>query len=166
MSAVDKQLVKELEHRDVRRRKQAVEKLGAANDPVAIKILMAVSRQDADPAVREMALKTAKTSNAQMVETLIAEKEKAKSSNRLSPADKEAFKRAKATSEEAFTWHTNGNHENALKTLTKAIMVYPGIREDSYFLNILQAVTGEDGEAGLAMLPAPTRSFFSSLFRK
>lgn len=165
MSAVDKQLVKELKSRDVRRRKQAVQKLGAISDPVAIKLLIAVSRQDADAALREMALKAARERNPQMVDTLLAEK--SKPSAVLSPAAQEARKRAKAAAEEAFTFHINGSKESALKSLSKALSIYPEMRHDGYFMNIVQAVTGEDDEAGLALLPKPVKkSFFGNLLGK
>jgi hypothetical protein len=166
MSAVvDKQLVKELEHRDARRRKKAIESLGAAQSPAAIKLLLAVSRQDADPTLRELALKTARVSNPQMVEEIIAEKTQPKKpSTRLTPEQTESKKRAKESAEIASSYHAKGEEAEALKFLSRAIMIYPDIREDGYFMNIVQSITGEDGEAGLELLPQVKKSFFEKLF--
>ena len=165
MSAVvDKQLVKELEHRDARRRKKAIETLGKTNEPAAIKLLLAVSRQDADTGLRELALKSAQALNPQLVETLIAEKTQPKKpSTRLTPEQEASKKRAKATAEIASSYHNSGNEVEALKYLSRAIMIYPDIREDGYFMNIVQSITGEDGDAGLELLPAVKKTFFEKL---
>jgi hypothetical protein len=166
MSAVvDKQLVKELENRDARRRKKAIERLGATNEPAAIKLLMAVSRQDADAGLRELALKMAQTLNPQMVEAIIAEKTQPKKPSAiLTPAEQESKRRAKASAEEAMNYHGKGNTEEALKWLSKALLIYPPMREDGYFLNILQAITGEEGETALQLLPQVKKSFLDKLF--
>jgi hypothetical protein len=166
MSAVDKQLVKELESSDVRRRKQAIEKLAASHDPTTIKLLVAVSRQDKDAALRELALNAARTRNPQLVESVLKTAEKPKPSTALSPTAKEAKKRALALAETAMTFHTSGNDANALKQLAQALTTYPDVRYEGYFMNIVQAITGEDGDAALQSLPKPSKSFFGSLFGK
>jgi hypothetical protein len=164
MSNVDKQLVNELESRDVRRRKQAIEKLGASSDPLAIKLLVAVSRQDGDAALRQMALNAARARDPQLVDSLLAEKPKPTTG--LTPAAKEAKKRALAIAETAMNFHASGNDASARKNLAQALSIYPEVCHDGYFMNIVQAVTGEDGETALQSLPKPSKSLFGSLFGK
>lgn len=165
MSVLNKQLVVELENRDARRRKKAIETLGTMQEPNAIKLLLAVSRQDPDEKLREMALNLARTRDAEMTEKLIAEK-KQSANKALNANAQEAKKRAKAATEEAFGLHTSGNDVNALRCLSKALTIYPDIRHDGYFMNIVQAITGEDGEAALQLLPKPTKSFWQNMFSK
>jgi len=163
--ALDKQLVYELEHRDSRRRKSAVERLGKSDNRVAIKLLLAVSRQDADESLRTLALNMARTKDAQLAEKLIKEKEMADTKTR-NAIMREAQQKAKAVTEEAFGFYSMGLKERALTSLGRALVIHPDPRNDAYFMNVVHMITGEEGEAALQMLPKPTKPLIQRLFGK
>ncbi|NWF67948.1 MAG: hypothetical protein HXY40_02565 [Chloroflexi bacterium] len=164
MIAIDKHLVKQLESHDIRKRRQAVDVLNETSDPIALKLLLTVARQDPDSSMRALALMYAEKRNPEWAETVLRVGARPLV---LNPAARAARKRALDITEAALTLYEADQPEDALKTLARALAVYPDIEQNPYFLSVACEITQEEEDAGaLAVVSRQERgkSFFENLF--
>jgi hypothetical protein len=170
-------LVKQLNSHDPEQRKKAIKGLAQTKDPSALKYLAAVAKNDADPEVRDLALKAGRyikkqggtQTEARPMTPAYAEEEPAEEEAQpeevagveeplpdqieVSQADMD---RAKGFVQQALNWHMHEDNDKAAQALSKAFRANPKLRYDSYSMGLAATVTGlSPDEAVERLSPSP-----------
>ncbi|MCU0497096.1 MAG: HEAT repeat domain-containing protein [Anaerolineae bacterium] len=152
-----KEHLKQLNDRDPAKRKAAVKGVARELDRDALKKLALMCEDDPDPEIRELARKAGVYIRQQLGEIKTPEApDKGKTDKPKPPppvkvtADQE--QRANQIVNSALTMHLNGNSAKAMKILAEAMKVNPNLRYDSYFISVVQNVTGIDTDEAFAKL--------------
>ena len=161
-----KQLIKQLKNRDPEQRIIAIKKLAKLRSRDALPQLARMAGDDKDPKVRDMAQKAgayildqtggkpktqSSRTDASSEAPPEAEYDKKGKLVKVAVSDEDHDK-ANALVNEAMTMKDRDQLAKSMKTLSKALALNPNLRDDPYFLSLTEAVTGLNGEEGIAKL--------------
>ena len=161
-----KQLLKQLKNRDPQERIMAIKKLAKIRSRDALPKLARMAGDDKDPEVRDIAQKA----GAYILSQLGGSKPKSQSKRtqtdeappeaeyddkgklvRVNVSDEDKAK-ANMLIDEAMTLKDRNQIVKAMKALSKALIVNPNVREDSYFITLAETITGLTGEESIQKL--------------
>lgn len=164
---MDRKLTHQLSSPDPKIRKQVIRELAKTTDKTALNALAVLYKGDPDEEVRQMALiagrhirrnmENGNAPDAPPVEDDIPEPptesldEPAKV-RPVPPPTREAENRAKSYLNEALSNHMRGEKAKALKSMSKALQLNPGLEHDHYFRSVLDNITGLDGADSLNVI--------------
>ncbi|MEQ8671912.1 MAG: HEAT repeat domain-containing protein [Aggregatilineales bacterium] len=161
-----KQLLKQLKDRDPAKRLSAIKALARDKERQALQQLARMAGDDKDAEVRQMARKagsyilaqtgglgadTATTSAASISSPppkMVDDKGKF---IKVKVSDEDKAK-ASAFLEEAMSYQINGNRAKTLRSLAKALVIDPNMRDDSFFTSLAEDATGMEGEEAIQQL--------------
>ena len=162
-----KQLLKQLKKRDSKERIIAIKKLAKIKSRDALPQLARMAGDDKDPEVRDIAQKAGayilsqvggskpKTQSKRPVQSEEippeAEYDNKGKLVRVSVSDADKAK-ANMLLDEAMTLKDRNQIVKAMKALSKALVVNPNVREDSYFITLAETITGLTGEESIQKL--------------
>jgi hypothetical protein len=165
---IDAYLLKQLNHPDSEKRKQAVMELAKTKDREALPPLAGVYRNDKDPEVRELARKAGIYINkhtssgngltAVYDDELPAPKSKAAYYDEVDEGDDEKHvsdldkERAMGLVKQALDIHMRGNNDRAVKYLRDALKKDPNLKRDSYTTGLAATITGLPSDEAVRML--------------
>ncbi|MGQ9888311.1 MAG: HEAT repeat domain-containing protein [Aggregatilineales bacterium] len=158
-------IISQLKSSDPKTRFEAVKQAARARDQSALRTLSTMAASDPDPQVRAAAAKAEQyirqktgapaagpSGNARRAAPAVdgAAVDSFKQKQReVSEAD---IARAHSYLEAALTYQTNNERAKALKAMTRALELHPGIINDNYFRSVLDEITGLSGADSLALL--------------
>lgn len=157
--------ISQLKSPNPKTRFEAVKQAARARDESALRTLSIMAASDPDPQVRAAAAKAEQYirqravvpaagpagnahSAALAADDAAADKPKRKQ-REASEAD---IARARGYVETALTCQTNNERAKALKAMSRALELHPGIINDNYFRSVLDEITGLSGADSLALL--------------
>lgn len=164
---MDRKLTHQLKSPDPKIRKQVIRELAKTTDKTALNALAVLYKGDPDEEVRQMALIAGRHIRRNMENDgmsaapptqdnipepptdSIIEPAKAKEPP---PPTKEAVNRAKSYLDEALSNHMRGERAKALRAMSKAFQLNPGLEHDHYFRSVLDNITGLDGADSLNVI--------------
>lgn len=135
--------LRQLKDRDPAKRKAAIHAAARAVDGDALKQLAIMCEDDPNEEVRDLALK---------VGVFIRKQVRGEGSSKVKAAvSDENARRAQGLINEAVTAQSHNQKSRAMKNLAQALRLDPNLRNDGYFINVVETVTGRPGE-GAAVL--------------
>lgn len=157
-----KEHLKQLKDRDPAKRKAAIHAVARDLNRDALKPLAIMVKDDPDEDLRQLARRAGVYIREKLGDLppapapAEAEKSNGKSAKGEHPTKivvtEDDIKRAKGMLDSAVNYQVNGENAKAIKYLSQAIKSDPNLRHDPYFINVVQTVTGLEGEEGLANL--------------
>lgn len=157
-------IISQLKSSDPKTRFEAVKQAARARDESALRTLSTMAASDPDPQVRAAAAKAeqyirhgavvpaAGPAERAPSPVLVVDDAASKPKRKQREVSETDIARARSYLETALTHQTNNERTKALKAMSRAAELHPGIVNDSYFRSVLDAITGLSGEASLALL--------------
>lgn len=127
---------------DPKQRYQAVKEIARAKDETMLDTLSRLAANDPDEQVRQVAAKAQQYISSGLEGVLPPGR----------TLTKEDQIRAKEYVDEGLGYQMKGERNKALKALAKAADLNPTLQRDPFFISVLNATTGAEGEEALAML--------------
>lgn len=164
---MSRELLKQLKDKDPERRKAAIKGLARAKEKAAIVPLAKLAGDDPNAEVRDLAARAGRyileqTGGLAQLERKDAAKSGAEKPAEAKPADKKGAVRfhvsdddkqkAQSILNEAMNFQMRGDKARLMRALAKAIGYDPNLRSDAFFTSLVEAATGQTGDAAIALL--------------
>lgn len=150
--AVDKKLLSQLKDKDPKVRRKAIVALADCRDAAALTVLADTARSDPDDKLRTLADRAQKHLSSQLTpDEPIAQAAHSTPAAKLRVTDKDVA-RGKAAMEEALSYYIAKDNAKATKSLMKAVMANPRLKEDSYFLSMAGNILSVPQDEALQVL--------------
>ena len=150
---VDARTLRLLKSNDPKQRRQAIVALAESRDPNALEHLAAVARADADPKLRDLAVRAQKHLNESLERAALASAGGGNSAPQAASkvSDKDAA-RARSFVDEAMSMFIANQPAKAAASMLKALRANPNLKHDSYFRSMVGTIFDTTPDEGLAML--------------
>ncbi len=136
-----------LKSSDAKQRYQAVKEIARAKDEAMLTTLEKLAASDPDEQVRLVAAKAQKFISQGLEAVAVT------ATGVVSKAaTKDDEQRANDYVNEGLGYQLKGERNKALKALAKAVQLNPALERDPYFISVLSATTGHEGEEALSMI--------------
>jgi hypothetical protein len=162
--------LKQLKHTDPDQRIAAIKAVAKAKDRDALITLARMSKDDRSAEVRDLAQKAGayilkETGGLREHATPPKKGASAKSSAapppmplddkgkpKRIPVSEQQERQGQKLMDDAFTFNVNGDPSKAMKSLMRALLTNPNLRDEAYFVSLAETITGEQGEAAIQKL--------------
>jgi hypothetical protein len=162
--------LKQLKHADPEKRIAAIKAVAKAKDRDALITLARMSKDDRSAEVRDLAQKagayilketgglrehSASTKNGSAPKAAAAPPPMPlddKGKLKRIPVSEQQERQAQKLMDDAFTFNVNGDPSKAMKSLMRALLTNPNLRDEAFFVSLAETITGEQGEAAIQKL--------------
>lgn len=148
--AVDTRVLKLLKHNDPQQRRKAIIALADSRDKDALKPLDEVAKNDPEPKLRDLATR-AQLHLKEHMEKVVEREAHPEAEVEVKVSERD-MARAKGYMEETMSMMMAQDNAKAAKALMNALKANPNLKTDSYFLSLVNSVTGKPGEEGMAIM--------------
>lgn len=144
-------LMRKLKSDNPKDRFLAIKQIAKDRDDTMLKFLSDMAKNDPDPQVQSVAAKAVKYIKG---DTDFAQEEATPKKRAVStaPVSEANANRARGYVEEALSLQMHNEQIKALRSMNKALRLNPALETDSYFISVLDEITGLSGEESLNLL--------------